>query len=75
MIKKLDKHITNPEGITEEDKEFVTNLDYDGIELPVQGKDFSKIEVKKTICALTCLVIKMSWFFKFMFQIRNLKTQ
>ena len=48
--KKLVKHITNPEEITEEDKEFISNLDYDGIEFPVQEKDFSKIEVKNNIC-------------------------
>ena len=45
--KKLVKHITNPEEITEEDKEFISNLDYDGIEIPVQEKGFRKIEVKK----------------------------
>ena len=27
--KKLVKHITNPEEITDEDKEFISNLDYD----------------------------------------------
>ena len=48
--KKLVKHITNPEEIREEDKEFISNLDYDGIEFPVQEKDFSKIEVKCNIC-------------------------
>ena len=48
--KKLVKHITNPEEITEEDKEFISNLDYDGIEFPVQEKDFNKIEVKNNIC-------------------------
>ena len=48
--KKLVKHITNPEKITEEDKEFISNLDYDGIEFPVQGKYFSKVEVKNDIC-------------------------
>ena len=48
--KKLVKHITNPEEITEEDKEFISNLDYDGIEFPVQEKDFSKIEKKNNIC-------------------------
>ena len=48
--KKLIKHITNPEEITEEDKEFIGNFDYDGIEFPVQEKDFSKTEVKNTIC-------------------------
>ena len=50
MIKKLVKHITNPGKITEEDKEFISNLDYDGIEFPVQEKDFNKIEVKNNIC-------------------------
>ena len=34
--KKLVKHITYPEKITEEDKEYIINLDYDGIEFPVQ---------------------------------------
>ena len=32
---KLVKHITNPEEITEKDKEFVSDLDYDGIKFPV----------------------------------------
>ena len=35
---------------TEEDKEFISDLDYDGIEFPVQEKDFNKIEVKNNIC-------------------------
>ena len=30
--KKLVKHITYQEEITEEDKEFISNLDYDRIE-------------------------------------------
>ena len=38
--KKLFKHITNPEEITEEDKELISNFDYDGIEFPVQEKRF-----------------------------------
>ena len=48
--KKLFKHITNPEEITEEDKEFISNLDHNGIEFPLQEKDFNKIEVKNNIC-------------------------
>ena len=48
--KKLVKHITNPEEIIDEDKDFISNLDYDGIEFSVQEKDFSKIEVKNNIC-------------------------
>ena len=48
--KKLVNHITNPGEIAEEDKDFISNLDYDGIEFPVQEKDFNKIEVKNNIC-------------------------
>ena len=50
IYKNLVKHITNPEKTTEEDKEFSSNLDYDGIEFPLQEKDFSKIGVKNNIC-------------------------
>ena len=31
-------------------KKVAEKLDYDGIEFPVQEKDFSKIEVKNNIC-------------------------
>ena len=55
-------------------KKIAEKLDYDGIEFPVQEKDFHKIEVKN-IFALMCLVMKMGWFFQFMFQIKNLKIQ
>ena len=48
--KKLVKHIINPEEITQEDKEFISDLGYDGIEFPVQEKDFDKIELKSNIC-------------------------
>ena len=48
--KKLVKHMTNPEEIIEEDNEFNCNLDYDGIEFLVQGKHFSKIDVKSNLC-------------------------
>ena len=41
--KKLVKHITNPEKITEVDKEFIGDLHYDGTEFSAQEKDFSKI--------------------------------
>ena len=32
------------------DKKVAEKLDYDGIEFPVQEKDFSLIEVKNNIC-------------------------
>ena len=50
MDKRLAKHITNPKEITEADKEFISDLYNDGVEFPVQKKDFSKIEVKINIC-------------------------
>ena len=46
MIKKLVKHITNQEEITQEDKGFISNLDYDGVEFPVKEKDFKKTLTK-----------------------------
>ena len=48
--KKLVKHITNPKKNTQEDKELISYLDYDEIEIPVQEKDFSKIEEKNNTC-------------------------
>ena len=48
--KKLVKHIANPEEIRHQDKEFISNLDFDGIEFPLREKDFSKVEVKNDIC-------------------------
>ena len=42
--KKLVKHITNPEEIKDEDKEFISDINYNRTEFPVQEKDFSKIE-------------------------------
>ena len=44
MIRKIDKklvkHIANPEEVTEEEKVFISNLDYNGIEFPVHKKRF-----------------------------------
>ena len=64
----------HPERITREDKKVANDLNYDRIEFSVRQKDFSKIE-KRTIFALTCFVMKISWFFQFTFQIKNLKTR
>ena len=38
------------ERIKKTDKKIAEALDYDGIEFPVQEKDFNKIEVKNNIC-------------------------
>ena len=48
--KKLVRHITNPEKITQEDKEPVSDLYYKGTEFPAREKDFSKIEKMSNIC-------------------------
>ena len=40
----------HPEKILKIYKKIVSNLDYDGIEFPVQEKDFDKIGVKSNIC-------------------------
>ena len=47
--KKLAQDITNPEEIKEEDKEFVSDFDYDRTEFPVQEINFSKVEIKNNI--------------------------
>ena len=75
LIKKLVKHITSPEEITEEDKKFISNLDYDGIDFTVQKKKILERLSLKKIYALTCLVMRMSWFLQFIFQIKSFKTQ
>ena len=40
----------HPERIKQKDKGLANDLDYDGIEFPVQEKEFSKIETKNSIC-------------------------
>ena len=46
-VNPLKEH---PERITKEDKKLVKDLDYDGIDFPVQENDFGKIEKKNNIC-------------------------
>ena len=46
-INPLKEH---PGRIARVDKEIAINLNYDGIEFPVQEKDFKKIEVQNNIC-------------------------
>ena len=40
----------HPERIIRNDRKLANNLNYDGIEFPVQEKDFRKIETKNNIC-------------------------
>ena len=46
-LNPLKRH---PERITKADKNMVNDLDYEGIKLPVSGKDFGKTEKKNSIC-------------------------
>ena len=48
-IKHINQVKIHPKRITQKDKELVSDLNYDGIEFPVSGKIFSKIETKKNI--------------------------
>ena len=61
------------ERITQEDKELLNKLDYDGIEFSVRQKDFRLKQ--KTTFALMCFVMKTNWFFQIMFHVNNLKTR
>ena len=49
-VRHINPGRTHPERITQTDKVLANDLDYDGVEVPVQGKDFSKIEEKNSIC-------------------------
>ena len=64
-VRHINPVKVHPERIPKEKKKLVNDLDYDGIEFPVRAKDFSKIETKKKTFALTCFVMKISWFFQF----------
>ena len=40
----------NPQRITKKDKQFVNNLNYEGIEFPISKKDYCKIETQNKTC-------------------------
>ena len=50
QVKHINPSKEHPERIKKTDIKFAEKLNYDGIELPVQEKDFNKIEVKNNIC-------------------------
>ena len=49
-VRHINPSKEHPERILKNDKKIAEKLDYDGIEFPVQEKDFNKIEVKNNIC-------------------------
>ena len=49
-VRRINPVKDHPERITRIDKDFANDLNYDGIEFPVQEKDFKKVEVQNNIC-------------------------
>ena len=49
----------HPGRITKIDRELASNLNYDGIEFPVQEKDFKKVEGQNNICVVFCYENKL----------------
>ena len=49
-VRHINPSKEHPEGIKKTDQKIAEKLDYDGIEFSMQQKDFSKIEVKSSIC-------------------------
>ena len=59
-IRHLNLIDKNPQRITKEDKEFVSKLNYEGINFPVSKKEYCKIEVQnKTRINVFCYENKM----------------
>ena len=75
-VRHINLSNKHPERI-KNDKQIAEELDYDEFEFPVREKDFNKIEkyIYIYIYVLMCLVMKIDWFFQFIFQIKNLKIQ
>ena len=73
-VRHINPSNEHPARILKTDNKSAGELDYDGIEFPLQEKDFNKIEVKNNIC-INVFGYENDWFFQFMFQIKNLKTQ
>ena len=48
-VRHINPSNEHPERIFKNDKEIAKKLNYDGIEFPVQEKDFNKIEVNNNI--------------------------
>ena len=49
-VRHINPSKEHPERIKKTDKKIAEELNYDGIEFPVQEKDFKKIEIKNNIC-------------------------
>ena len=73
-VRHINPSKEHPERIKKLTKKLLKNLIMIELSFPCKKKILTRLKWK-TIYALTCLVMKMGWFFQFMFQIKNLKTQ
>ena len=65
----------HPERIEKLTKKLLKNLIMMKLSFLFKKKNILARLKKRTIFASMCFVMKMSWFFQFTFQIKNLKTQ
>ena len=65
----------HPERIEKLTKKLLKNLIMMKLSFLFKKKKILARLKKRTIFASMCFVMKMSWFFQFTFQIKNLKTQ
>ena len=72
-VRHIDPVKVHPKRTTKEDKELAEDLDYDGVEFPVQERDSNKIERRNNIC-INVFCYENELFFQLTFQIKNLKT-
>ena len=49
-VRHINSVEDHPGRIKKTDRKIASNLNYEGIEFPVQEKDFKKIEVQNNIC-------------------------
>ena len=73
-VRHINPSKDHPGEIKKVDKRLANNLNYDRIEFPVKENDFKKIEIQ-IIFLLMYLAMRISWFFQFIFLIKNLKIQ
>ena len=73
-VRHINPAKDHPGRITRIDRDFAKNLIYDGIEFPVQEKDFKKVELQNNIC-VNVFGYENKLVFQFVFLIKNLKAQ
>ena len=73
-IRHINPSKEHPERIKKTDKKLVKNLIMIELSSLFKKKSLARLKKKNNMCIM-CLVMKMSWFFQFMFQIKNLNTQ